>query len=699
MSAAEDAVAAPTQRNALSPVDSSRVTILYRVPVYLACAALALAVNYVLGKDMGWDTLSYHLYSGFSALHGRFAQDYFAAGPQSYLNPYAYVPFYLLATSGLSALQAASLLALLHSVILCLTFELALVTFPSGPRLQRCGMAVCAVAMAAVNPILVQQLGTSFADITTGELVLAGWLLLASTMRTPSAPRVILAAALLGAATALKPTNAVHSVAAAVILVMLPQPVTPRIKYLSTYACALGVIFAIVAAPWSYRLAGSFGNPFFPLLNNVFRSPEFVTEPLRHFRFIPSSLAEALWRPFAMVDPATMIHEELLAPDPRYALLLVLAGVLLAQRLWRRYRPVNRAEAPDSPVDARVLTAVGCAFAADWIAWLAASGNSRYFLPIGCVAGVLLVAVLSIVLTRRARARNYLLVAILATQLVQLSLGTDLRWKGVAWDGRPWFDVQVPEKLARERALYLSIGVNGFVAPYLAPNAGLMSFTGDYPLGLTGANGTKVEALMRKYAPHLRVLIRSAHPDLDAEGRFPTTWQVNGAVRRFGLRADTSDCAPITVHGLPPDPEIRVARAPPAGDNRGQSEQERGTADTSYLVTCGLIPDHTDHSSELASQRAAEIVFDRLEEACPQLFQPRGLPLDDRGNMLRRNYFNSDLIAWVSHGELKFIDPMHDDNIVHLGRESDWLQAPQRLVCGRRGGHYFAKVLGLAPAN
>jgi hypothetical protein len=173
-------------------------------------------------------------------------------------------------------------------------------------------------------------------------------------------------------------------------------------------------------------------------------------------------------------------------------------------------------------------------------------------------------------------------------------------------------------------------------------------------------------------------------------------WQVNGAVRRFGVRAETGDCPTITVHGLPPDPEIRVARASPADD---QGKSDGRTLDTSYLVACALTPDHADRSSEVASQRAAEIVFDRLEEACPQLFQPRGLPLDDRGGMLRRNYFNSDLIAWVSHDEVKFIDPMRDDNVVHLGRESDWLRAPQKLACGRRGGHYFAKVLGAASPN
>ena len=47
--------------------------------VYITCVTLALACNYVLGKDMAWDTLNYHLYLGFSALNNRFTQDYFAA--------------------------------------------------------------------------------------------------------------------------------------------------------------------------------------------------------------------------------------------------------------------------------------------------------------------------------------------------------------------------------------------------------------------------------------------------------------------------------------------------------------------------------------------------------------------------------------------------------------------------------------------
>src|ERR1700721_1450870 len=102
----------------------------YRLPVYLGCTLLAVVVNYLLGKDMASDTLSYHLYAGFSALHDRFAQDYFPAGPQSYFNPYVYVPLYYLTNSSLTSLEVSSVLAIVHSVTLWLTYELAVTVCP-----------------------------------------------------------------------------------------------------------------------------------------------------------------------------------------------------------------------------------------------------------------------------------------------------------------------------------------------------------------------------------------------------------------------------------------------------------------------------------------------------------------------------------------------------------------------------------------
>src|SRR6266436_7772641 len=192
----------------------------YRLPVYMACTILALVTNYLLGKDMAWDELSYHLYAGFSAVHDRFAQDYFPAGPQSYFNPYIYAPLYYLASSRLSSLEISSALAIVHSVMLWLTYELAVSVCPSDDRHQRLIFGLCGIAFAAANPILLQQIGSTFADITTGELVLGGWLLLALDVRAPGTSRVISAGLLCGLATGLKLTNAVHAISGFAIVAM-----------------------------------------------------------------------------------------------------------------------------------------------------------------------------------------------------------------------------------------------------------------------------------------------------------------------------------------------------------------------------------------------------------------------------------------------------------------------------------------------
>src|SRR5512146_1911129 len=170
--------ATPRQSAAPLAVLLGRAVTSPRFLIYVSCTLLALVASYRLGKDMQWDTLDYHLYSGFSAIHDRFGLDYFAAGPQSYLNPYVYAPFYLLVTSGLSALGVAGILAVVQSVILWLTFELAIAVAPPVRPGSRIAVGVSAALLAFANPVLMEQFGSSFADITTGELVLAGSLVL-----------------------------------------------------------------------------------------------------------------------------------------------------------------------------------------------------------------------------------------------------------------------------------------------------------------------------------------------------------------------------------------------------------------------------------------------------------------------------------------------------------------------------------------
>jgi hypothetical protein len=656
----------------------------YRLPIYLTCTAVALLTNYFLGKDMSWDMLNYHFYAGFSALNHRFAQDYFAAGPQSYFNPYAYVPFYSLARSGLSSLAISSLLAVAHSTILWLTFELAICVCPSNDDRNRLTMGICAVALALANPILIQQLGSSFADITTAALVLGGWLLLVSAVRRPRHGAMIFAGLLLGAAAALKLTNSVHAIASFAVLVWLPLPLRARGRHFLLYGAFLGVGFGIVAAPWSCHLAAMFGNPFFPMLNTIFHSPEFTSEPLRQFRFIPANFAQALWRPFAMVNPVRMVHEELSAPDPRYAVLLVLSCALLARWLRNRFESVVP-RSVQLHVGLRVLGALGCGFAADWTLWLSASGNSRYFLPMASVAAVLLVAVLFRLFASRLKVRNYILAAIFLSQGVQLLMGAEFRWTGVPWGGQ-WFNISMPEKLAAEPNLFLTVGMqsNSFLAPFLAPNSGLVNFSGSYtPLAKEGASGRRVEALIDRYKPQVRMLVRGEKLYSDEEQRLPRLSYVNDALARFGLRVDTTDCATIAVRGLPPDLELGF---------KGSKPNQAASLDVTYLVSCHVVDGPVDLSTIIARQQTVDLVLNRLEDACPELLQPSRSGTEHDGDAWLRRYGNTDLRATVSNGRVHIRDPLRADALIYAGRESDWIQAAQRLDCGRTADGYTASL-------
>jgi hypothetical protein len=245
--------------------------------------------------------------------------------------------------------------------------------------------------------------------------------------------------------------------------------------------------------------------------------------------------------------------------------------------------------------------------------------------------------------------------------------------------------VEASDSLRRESALYLTLGVqsDSFLAAYLSKDAGFIDLSGGYPLAPGSANGAPVETLIRKYSSRLRMLTRGKRLYADEERRAPSVSLINSALGRFGLRADPTDCSQIRVRGVPPNLEPIYATSTP---------DDVGPRDTVYIVSCRVVADSTDHSAELAGQQRADLVLDRVEDACPQVFQPRRLPTDRRGAALRRVYINTDVVAWVSSGWVKFQDPLRGDDMVLLGRESEWLTGARRLSCGRERGHFFARL-------
>lgn len=671
-----------------------RISWLGRLPIYLLCTFVAVVFNYLLGKDMPWDTLDYHLYAGFSAVSDRFAQDYFAAGPQSYFNPYAYIPFYELVRAGLPAVIISSVLAIVHSLLLWLTYELALLVSPPGHRSAAQRIGLLAVIFAFVNPVLLEQIGSSFDDITTAILVLGGWVLLIAASRAPRPWRIVCAGLILGVASALKLTNSIYAIAAYVLVAMIPLRIGRKAGYLAGFGAATGLGFAIVAMPWALRLEKMFGNPFFPLFNQLFRSPDFTTEPLRHYRFLPDSLTEALWRPFAMADPVNLVHIEFSAPDIRYAVLIVLIFLFAlgwALRQFRRMRGPTRPMRLDIAAMDRSLVALGSGFVLAWILWLTTSANSRYFLPMASVASVLIAAFLHRLFSSRPKVFGYVIATLVSLQAIQLWFGAEYRWNATPWGG-PWLDISVPTPLRTEPNLYLTVGIqsNSFIAPFLAPGSGLVNFSGGYALGPDGPGGDRVVALIARYAPNLRVLVAGSRLYPDTGVHMPNREGLDGVLERFRLRIDPSDCQAISVHGVPDEVKI-VFRSVKVAPNE--------TPGTMYLLSCRVVPSNVDQSPILARQREVDLVLNRVEDACPKLFQPKRPLTEHAGSRWMRLYVNTDLKVWVSKGWVKFVDAIRGDDAVYIGRESDWMHAPLRLACGRHDRHYFAKVINSNPGS
>jgi hypothetical protein len=671
----------------------ARVAISPRLAVYLTCAVAALVANYLLGKEMMWDSLAYHLYAGFSALHDRFGRDYFAAGPQSYFNPYVYVPFYLLASSPLPALVATSILAVLQSAILWLTYEIAVAVAPSETPAQRAAIGSCAVVLAFANPILIAELGSSYCDITTAELVLAAWLLLVRAVRSPGMRGIVCAGLLLGAVSALKLTNAASALSAFALLLFLPAPWRARLRFAAAFAFALGVGFLIVAAPWSLRLERHFGNPLFPLLNGVFRSPDYTTGPMLDHRFIPGSLGDALRRPFEILAPVGMVDWEYPAPDLRYALLLVLAVLTLLRLAWRRATGAHLADAGCTAAHSgstRMLAALGCGFLIDWILWLRMAANGRYFIAMACVAAIIAVVLLFRLLAGRARLRNYLLGAILSVQVAQLALGAAYRVH-VPWSRGPWFDLSVPKSLAQAPSLYFLYGnpPSSFLAPFLARGSGFVNIGGAYELHAEGANGRRIHALIRRYEPHLRVVMLDTRTDAAVAPGLPDFTWVGDELARFGLRADLSSCSRIVLEDTAP--MVSLLRN---GPRIAENPAEIHSAD---LVACRVVPDPAAGAALRNEERAANLIFDRLEEDCPTLFRPRhpATRNDSAGDLHLwvREYPGMGMDVYVGSGRRVVVrNFLRGGSAVDLGTERRWLTAPPPLECGWQGGHFYVRV-------
>ncbi len=609
---------------------SSRNAVLLRFAVL---AIFCSVVTFLLGKDSNWDIFNYHLYAPHAFWTQDLQTDFMAAGAQRYLNPIGYLPFYWMIQAGWHSLAIAIILTVFHSLALLILWEMCaryIFRNDSQPGL----LASLSVALAALSPVFLGMLGGTYLDPPMLVFVFGGLLLLCRALErpTPSLLLPLLAGGLFGIAAALKLTNVIFVASAGVAILA-----AMRFKATGWMTASCFVVGAMIGALlaggwWAFLLYREFGNPFFPLFNEFFHSPDFPSVRLSLVRFMPVTVMDALTFPINMASSRKWVYVERTAADIRFLFLVVFTLLLLLSKLVRSRKTMLQAATLSECPQRVSVKMIIVFFVVSFALWLATSGNGRYALPVLLlVAPVVILAIREVVKVRSWFLGTAML--ILALQMTVVLLAESPRWDVGEWT-KNWIDVEVPAKLRDNHYGYLTEGnnSNSFVALSLHPASRLVSMIGIFPLSKEGPGGERLRTFIASYTGKLRTLSQLEFPlgqtPLGETDFGQHTRNIDVRYALWDLRVDATDCQQIK-YGV-------------------RSEN------FAILISCALVPGNPQHATMLPEWKRATSVMEQIEIACPALFSPKGGYTTKLGFAWYRHYPNTDVRLRILSGHAFF---------------------------------------------
>lgn len=624
--------------------------------VFGAAAVIAALWTMHAGKDLSWDLLHYHYYAAHAFLEGRLERDFFAASAQGYLNPIGYLPFYWMASAGWHSVAVAAVLAAAHAGNIALLYAIAQRLFVHHEARDRALLSLLAAVLGAASAVFWATVGTSFVDPLATVPMLGGVLLLVAEGGRRVAARAAWAGLLFGAAAALKYSNAMFALAAVVLPALQQGQGSARLRATLAYCAGVAGGLALFGGQTFVHLYREYRNPVFPLFNAWFRSPDFPPISMFAERFAPKTLEEGLLFPLRIVSPESMIYAEISAPDLRFAALAVLAAAVAVAALARRNRSAAAPARALANVDLRLLAF----FALCYAAWVASSSNGRYGMFVLLLVGPLVVRLADRLLPLPA-ARGALLVLLVA-QGVACALISPPRWFMIdMWSDR-WLPYQVPERAAREPALYLTVETQTMsaVVPFLHPDSSFINLRGQHSLEHGAA---RMQALLAQHQGRVRTIGRALRLQRDGRPRPGIIELYDSTLLRHGFRVDAQDC-------------YRVAWRPLRYDSLSQFANVLVTEDAGVresnvaLVSCALRPGSLS-PAEIEEERRMTALFDRLERACPGVLRGQTAFTERMGKEWSRSYASLEARVETSHGALVLV-PFFKLRHHFLGTVAEW---------------------------
>lgn len=397
-------------------------------------------------------------------------------------------------------------------------------------------------------------------------------------------------------------------------------------------------------------------------------------------RFMADTWRDAVLRPLAMAAPDGWVYVEVLAPDIRFALAMLMVLVLLIMRLKKgKYQKGGQ-----TPVF--LLFAISFA---SFIPWMATSGNGRYFMPYIIAVGPLVVALIYLLPATRWM-RFSLVILTLIVQgfaLFQNSPWTPFgSWEFVAWKKPPYFSLEIPPGAIKGDETFITVANMSYsaVAPLFPDSVRWIN--------LSIFNGGDVESDFHTYQPVREMLkdakqlmlFQKAQPHAMREGTFQPNQRAIEALNAY-----------LTPHrlGLRQPVNCRLLKSGSASESTS-IPSDVGTEERSRLLESSgfwLCPLHYPVTTPgVAKQTFEELqakqAINKMEQVCPRFFPPGQALVLQHGAGFARNYAQSDSSLIVTRDGNLYVKNARALNPELIGKVAEILKPGFAFDCTRFRG-------------
>ncbi len=517
-------------QSSLAP-DGLKVWHLCVLMVLICCGAGIVSV--ALGPDNYWDLRYYHLYAPWAYLHHRYLYDIGPAQEQGFLNPTADLILYGLISSPLNEAPRviAFIMGAMHGINAAVLFAISLhVVRPLRPA-ERWPLGAAAWLMGVSGAGFVSLIGTSSNDLTSSLFVLGSLLgiLKAARPTTGSALGLAGAGLLAGIGIGLKFTSAVYAPGLGAIAVLAAAR-RRTIGGLVLFGAGALLGGLAVAGHHMLTLWHDFGNPTFPYLNHIFRSPYWEPEAVRDARFVPQDFWQLITYPFYWTTVGAYTVAEPPFRDWRAAIAYVAMAAGLAAFVVKFVRSGCRREHPSTHTCGLDLVFIFVVLS--YLCWALGFGYYRYAVPLEMLTGIVTVGALIWVFEdRRLR-----IIGALASLILAATTTVYLDW-GRGHYGDRYVDVGVPALPANSVVLIATWDPVAYFIPFADPSAQYVGIENNYlELSQNNQLAAEVKRIMRTPGrPKFILNVDEFNSD-----------KLNRILALLGLRLSASPCQPIS---------------------------------------------------------------------------------------------------------------------------------------------------------